>query len=149
MNLHSLKNSTKQRKSGRRVGRGISSGLGKTCGRGTKGQGARSGYKRRHGKEGGQFPLFMKLPIRGFSNARFAKNVASINLKDLEKLFQDGEVVNLETLKQRRFFSGKYDALKILGGGELTKKVKVEANALSASAQEKLQKANIEVTIIK
>jgi large subunit ribosomal protein L15 len=141
--LHSLKNTTKVIKSRRRVGRGIGSGLGKTCGRGEKGAGSRSGYKRRLGYEGGQFRLFMKLPIRGFSNARFRKRLDSINLGQIEEMYSDGEVVNVDTLRQHGYISGRSHGLKILGEGELTKKVTIEADKYSASAHEKLQKAKI------
>ncbi len=145
--LNALKNSTKVRKTRRRVGRGIGSGVGKTCGRGQGGAGARSGYKRRLGYEGGQFRLFMKLPTRGFSNARFRKRLDSINLGQIDAVFSDGEVVNIESLKQRGFISGPSNGLKILGDGELTKKVTIEADNVSASARDKLKKAKISFSL--
>src|SRR6202035_5633980 len=98
LTLGNLKNSTRPAKNVKRVGRGLGSGLGKTCGRGEKGAGARSGYKRRHTYEGGQFRMFMKMPIRGFSNARFRKEYEAINLGQIDKLFENGEEVNLGTL---------------------------------------------------
>ncbi|MEC7839669.1 MAG: 50S ribosomal protein L15 [Chlamydiota bacterium] len=147
--LSNLKDSSRPSKNTRRVGRGISSGAGKTCGRGQKGQGARSGYKRRYGFEGGQFPLYMKLPIRGFSNVRFSKRLDSINLGLIDKMFDDGEVVNMESLRQHGFIKGKSHGIKILGDGELTKKVKIEANAFSDTAKQKLQKANVEYAVVK
>jgi large subunit ribosomal protein L15 len=146
-NLNDLKNSTKRRKTRRRVGRGIGSGVGKTCGRGEKGAGARSGYKRRLGYEGGQFRLFMKLPIRGFSNANFRKELNCINLDQIEKIFEDGETVNEMTLRERGFFNGKTQGLKVLGNGELSKKVIIEADAISTGARDKLQKAKIDFSI--
>lgn len=141
--LDQLKNTTKKRKPCKRVGRGTGSGVGKTCGRGEKGSGSRSGYKSRAGYEGGQFRLFMKLPIRGFSNFEFKKRIETINLSQIDAVFNDGDTVNEETLRQKRLIASKCDGIKILGDGELTKKVKIEANAISASAKDKLQKAKI------
>lgn len=147
--LHSLKNTSRPKKVRKLLGRGPGSGLGKTCGRGEKGAGSRSGYKCRHGKEGGQFPLYMKLPIRGFSNVRFSKRLDAINLQQIEAMFSDGDTVSLLTLRNHGFISGKSHGLKILGDGVLSKKVIVEANAISASAQKKLQEANIPFTLVK
>lgn len=146
--LNSLKNTTKRVKTRRRVGRGTGSGAGKTCGRGEKGAGSRSGYKRRHGYEGGQFRLFMKLPIRGFSNARFRKVLDAINLDQIEILFSDGETVNEQSLRDKGYINGKTDGIKILGNGELTKKVSIEVNAISVGARDKLQKAKIPFKLI-
>lgn len=128
----------------KRVGRGQGSGLGKTCGRGQKGRGARSGCVSRAGYEGGQFRTFMKLPIRGFSNARFRKEYQVVNLDQIEKIYADGETVSLETLIDKGFLSSGNTPLKVLGNGELTKKVVIYADAISTSAQEKLKNANIE-----
>lgn len=141
--LEQLKNFTKTRKNRNRVGRGIGSGNGKTCGRGEKGAGSRSGYKRRLGYEGGQFRLFMKLPVRGFTNARFQKKLDSINLGQIDKFFSDGDIVNIDTLREHGYISGKSFGLKVLGDGEITKKVTIEADNFSAAAKEKLEKANI------
>jgi len=141
--LNNLKDTTKKKKNRRRVGRGTGSGAGKTCGRGEKGAGSRSGYKRRLGYEGGQFRLFMKLPIRGFSNARFRKPLDSINLDQIEKLYSDGETVNEQTLRDHGFISGPTNGIKVLGNGELTKKVTIEVDAISTGARDKLQKAKI------
>lgn len=148
MELHSLKDTSRHRKQSRRVGRGIGSTAGKTCGRGTKGAGSRAGWTSRAGYEGGQFRLYMKLPIRGFSNVRFAKVVRGINLNQIEEMFNDGDVVSLETLRKHGFINGRCDAVKVLGNGELTKKVSMKVNALSESAKEKLHRAGIEVTLI-
>lgn len=142
--LSTLKNTTRPRLAPKRVGRGLGSGLGKTSGRGEKGAGSRSGYKRRYGYEGGQFRTFMKMPQRGFSNARFRKAYDSINLGQLERMYEDGEIVNLETLCMRGYLSGMSWGLKILGNGELTKKVSIEAHAYSESAREKLVNAKID-----
>jgi len=147
ISLSNLSNSSRESKSVRRVGRGTSSGAGRTCGRGQKGAGARSGYKRRHGYEGGQFRLYMKLPIRGFSNARFRKSFDTINLDLINTLYEDGEVVSLETLSERGYVKGTSYGIKILGGGELTKKVSIKAEAISDGAKKKLQQANIDYTI--
>lgn len=148
LTLASLKDSSKKNKLRKRCGRGPGSKIGKTCGRGQKGQGARSGYKRRHGNEGGQFPLYMKLPIRGFSRVRFQKKLDAINLDQIDHLFSDGEEVNLNTLREHGFINGPSHGLKILGTGELSKKVTITADAVSSGASEKLQKAKISVTII-
>jgi large subunit ribosomal protein L15 len=147
ISLSTLKNS-RGRKAPKRLGRGRGSKLGKTCGRGQKGAGARSGYKRRLGYEGGQFRTFMKMPIRGFSNARFRKAFDTVNLGQIDAVFEDGDVVNAQALADRGFLSGATYGIKLLGDGEITKKVSIEVSALSASAREKLQKANISVTLV-
>lgn len=147
--LHTLKNTSRPAKTRKRVGRGIGSGLGKTSGRGEKGAGSRAGYKRRYGKEGGNMPLFMKLPIRGFSNVRFRREYDVINLEHLNDIFADGETVSIETLKARGIISGKTYGVKLLGSGELTKKLKIRVQALSESAREKLTRAKIDFEIEK
>lgn len=136
---------TPSSKRGKRVGRGRGSKLGKTSGRGQKGMGARSGVKWRWGYEGGQMPLHMKLPRRGFSRARFAKPLDVVNLGMIEEHFQDGDEVSFETLKQRGLIRGKGYGLKILGEGQLTKKVVIVTNAMSESAKQKLEEAKIDV----
>lgn len=146
LTLGSLKN-TRPIKSVKRVGRGLGSGLGKTCGRGEKGAGARSGYKRRHGYEGGQFRMFMKMPIRGFSNEAFRLGFETINLSQIEKSFDDGDVVNVASLIERGFLKGRNKRIKLLGNGELTKKVKIEVDAMSKTAKDKLTKAKISFTM--
>lgn len=148
MKLHSLTNTTRAYKRRKRVGRGIGSGVGKTCGRGEKGAGARSGYKRRYGYEGGQFRTFMKMPIRGFSNERFRKALHTVNLRDIETFFEDGETVNIETLAERGFIRGRTYGVKLLGNGELTKKVTIEVDAISDGAREKLENAKIAFKIV-
>lgn len=145
MNLHTLKNTSRREQKPKRRGRGQGSKLGKTCGRGQKGAGARSGYKRRWGKEGGQMPLFMKLPIRGFSNAPFRREYEVVNLAQIEFMYEDGETVNLQTLKDKGFISGRCHGVKVLGTGETKKKLKFEVDALSNSAREKLAHAKVTV----
>ena len=148
-NLHTLQDQTRYRKSKKRVGRGIGSKLGKTCGRGEKGAGSRSGYKRRWGKEGGQMPLHMKLPIRGFNNARFRKELEVINLDQINKVFNEGDTVSLETLMQHGFISGKrVHGVKILGKGELSKNLKFCVTALSDTAKEKIEATKSTIELI-
>ena len=122
-----------------RKGRGPGSGNGKTSGRGHKGQNARSGGGVRPGFEGGQLPLYRKLPKRGFNN-KFAKVYATINVSDLNK-FEDGATVTLESLVNCGIVRKEYDGLKVLGNGELTKKLTVEAKVFSATAKEKIEAA--------
>lgn len=146
--LNTLKNTHRPEKTPKRVGRGQGSKLGKTCGRGEKGAGSRSGYKRRFGNEGGNFPLYRKLPCRGFNNARFRVAYDSINLGQINSVYKDGEIVNLLTLTERGFISGRTDGVKLLGNGELTKKVTIEVDAMSNTAREKLTKAKIPFKLI-
>ncbi|MCY3974642.1 MAG: 50S ribosomal protein L15 [Simkaniaceae bacterium] len=142
--LFDLRDTHGGRPSRQRVGRGPGSGRGKTCGRGHKGDKSRSGYKRRAGKEGGQLPLFQKLPGRGFSNMRFRKPVFSINLGRIDAHFSDGETVNRATLLQKGFrVRRRTRCIKILGMGELTKKVTIEATAFSRGAVKKSEEGNI------
>lgn len=144
--LEKLKDTSRSRRAIKRVGRGPGSKRGKTCGRGEKGAGSRSGYKRRWGYEGGQMRLHMKLPKRGFSNVRFSKKFDSINLLQIEALYKDGEVVNAETLYKHGLISSRAHGVKILGEGELKKKVTIEVDSISASAREKLNHAKIQFT---
>lgn len=123
----------------KRVGRGIGSGNGKTSGKGHKGQNARSGGGVRPGFEGGQMPLYRRLPKRGFNNI-FAKQYVSINVEELNKL-EDGMEVTAETLKEKGIISKTLDGVKILGRGDLTKKLTVKVAKYSASAKEKIEKA--------
>ncbi len=146
--LANLANCCRPVQNSKRVGRGPGSGKGKTCGRGNKGAGSRSGYKRRWGYEGGQMRLHMKTPKRGFSNARFRQELDTINLYQLEQVFEDGDVVNEDTLRANGLLSGPSYGIKLLGDGELTKKVTIEINEISASAREKLTHAKIEFKTI-
>ena len=137
MNLSELKPAAGSTHSANfRVGRGHGSGNGKTAGKGHKGQKARSGAPR-PGFEGGQMPLYIRLPKRGFTN-RNTKDIVSINITELNR-FEDGTVVTIETLVENGVIKNPKDGVKILGNGELTKKLTVKANAFSASAAEKIQ----------
>ncbi|MBQ3179467.1 MAG: 50S ribosomal protein L15 [Clostridia bacterium] len=138
MKLHELSPAPGSVKEGYRKGRGPGSGNGKTAGKGHKGQNARSGGGVRLGFEGGQLPLYRKLPKRGFKN-HFATNYAIINVCDLDKRFNDGDTVNLETLMAAGLIKKSLDGLKVLGNGEITKKLTVEAAIFSASAKEKIE----------
>ena len=138
MKLHELRPSEGAFKASKRVGRGTGSGLGKTSGKGHKGQNARSGGGVRPGFEGGQLPLFRRLPKRGCSNAMFKDEYATINLSDLEK-FEDGAVVTPELLKEMGILKKQLAGVKVLGNGNLTKKLTVKANKFSASAVEKIE----------
>ena len=138
MKLHELRPSEGAFKTSKRLGRGTGSGLGKTSGKGHKGQNARSGGGVRPGFEGGQLPLFRSLPKRGFSNAMFKVEYATINVSDLEK-FEDGAVVTPELLKEMGILKKQLAGVKILGNGELTKKLTVKANKFSQTAIEKIE----------
>ena len=121
------------------VGRGIGSGTGKTSGKGHKGQNARSGGGVRPGFEGGQMPLYRRLPKRGFTNI-FAKKYVAVNVEVLDR-FNDGDVVTAETMLEKGIISKTLDGVKLLGRGEVTKKVDVKVAKISASAKEKIEKA--------
>ena len=138
MKLHELRPSEGAFKTSKRLGRGTGSGLGKTSGKGHKGQNARSGGGVRPGFEGGQLPLFRRLPKRGFSNAMFKVEYATINVSDLEK-FEDGAVVTPELLKEMGILKKQLAGVKVLGNGNLTKKLTVKANKFSGSAIEKIE----------
>ncbi len=122
----------------KRVGRGTGSGLGKTSGKGHKGQNARSGGGVRPGFEGGQLPLFRRLPKRGFSNARFKTKYATINLSDLNR-FEDGAVITPELLKEMGLIKNGLDGIKVLGKGKLEKKLTVRAHKFSSTAQNAIE----------
>ena len=139
MKLHELSPAPGSVKDSYRKGRGPGSGNGKTAGKGHKGQNARSGGGVRPGFEGGQLPLYRKLPKRGFKN-HFAVEYAIVNVEALN-VFEDGETVNLEKLMAAGIISKPLDGLKVLGNGEITKKLTVEASIFSASAKEKIEAA--------
>lgn len=128
------------------VGRGIGSGVGKTSGRGHKGQKARSGGGVRPGFEGGQMPLYRRLPKRGFTNI-FAKKYVSVNVEVLDK-FNDGDEVTAESLLEKGIISKTLDGVKILGRGEVTKKLTVKVAKVSESAKEKIEKAGGKAEVI-
>ena len=148
MKLNILKNSTRPYKQPKRRGRGVGSKLGKTSGRGHKGAGSRSGWKSRARYEGGQMPLYRRIPVRGFTRGRFLRRFDVINLGDIESLFNDGDIVSLQALRDKGFLKGNSFGLKVLGHGELTKKVAIEAAAVSESAKEKLERAGLSITIV-
>ena len=139
MKLNELSPAVGSAKDSYRKGRGPGSGNGKTAGKGHKGQNARSGGGVRPGFEGGQLPLYRKLPKRGFKN-RFAVNYAIVNVSDLNR-FEDGAVVDLEALLAAKLVRKELDGLKVLGDGELTKKLTVKATVFSATAKEKIEAA--------
>ena len=138
MKLHELSPAEGSVKASFRKGRGAGSGNGKTAGKGHKGQNARSGGGVRPGFEGGQLPLYRKLPKRGFNNARFGKQYAVINVKSLN-IFNDGDVVDSAALLNAGVIDVLNDGVKVLGEGELTKKLTVCAKVFSASAKEKIE----------
>lgn len=140
MKLNDLKPAEGSAKAAWRKGRGTGSGNGKTAGKGHKGQNARSGGGVRPGFEGGQLPLYRKLPKRGFHN-KFATEYAIVNLGTLEQRFNDGDVVTLETLLEKKIVRKPYDGLKVLANGELTKKLTVKAAKFTAAAKEKITAA--------
>lgn len=131
----------------KRVGRGPGSGLGKTSGKGHKGQNARSGGGVRPGFEGGQLPLFRRLPKRGFKNALFKTRYAVINLSDLDK-FEEGAVVTPELLKEMGLIKKQLDGVKVLGNGTLTKKITVKANKFSDAALREIEKIGGKAEVI-
>lgn len=128
-------------KTKKRVGRGPGSGHGKTSGRGHKGFYSRSGSSRRTGFEGGQTPLFMRIAKRGFNNNAFRLKVGVVNLQTLENVYDSGSVVTVTDLEARGLTNGKFDIIKILGTGELSKKLTVQAHRFSESAKEKITAA--------
>jgi large subunit ribosomal protein L15 len=147
MNLNDVNRDVHKNKAKKRVGRGPGSGHGKTASRGSKGQGSRAGYSLLRVFEGGQMPLVRRIPKRGFNN-RFAEAVAIVNLDVLERNFEGGEEVTPESLEGKAIIRGRYDQLKVLGDGELTKKLKIAAHRFSQSAREKIEKAGGEVVVL-
>lgn len=140
MRLHDLKPRPGAKHRRKRLGQGESSGRGKTAGRGGKGQSARSGSSIRIGFEGGQMPLIRRIPKRGFNNARHATVYLPVNLESLNQ-FDDGARVDEAALRSIGLANGKADGIKILGGGDLKKKLTVAAHAFSASARQKIESA--------
>lgn len=147
MKLHELQPNYGSVKVSKRVGRGPGSGTGKTAGRGENGQNSRSGGGVRVGFEGGQTPLFRRLPKRGFSNAKFKKVYAVINLSDLNR-FENGAEVTPEILKDMGLVKNALDGIKVLGSGKLEKKLTVKANKFSASAFEQIEKLGGKAEVI-
>jgi len=137
MKLHELQPAIGSTTAPKRLGRGVGSGLGKTSGKGHKGAKARSGGGKAPGFEGGQMPLYRRIPKSGFTNI-FAKEYAVINLSDLER-FEEGTVVTVKLLKDHGLVKQIKDGVKVLGGGDLTKLLTVQVNRFTASAKEKIE----------
>ncbi|ANP70915.1 50S ribosomal protein L15 [Clostridium tyrobutyricum] len=146
MKLHELKSAPGSRKAPKRVGRGTGSGLGRNAGKGENGQKARSGGGVRLGFEGGQMPLFRRIPKRGFTNI-FAKEYSQINIDRLN-IFEDGTEVTPQLLLQKRIIKKSKNGLKILGNGELNKKLTVKAAKFTKAAAEKIEAAGGKVEVI-
>ena len=146
MKLYELSPAEGSKKAARRIGRGHGSGWGKTSGKGHKGQKARAGRGMRIGFEGGQMPLQRRVPKRGFNNI-FAKNIVSVNVGTLEK-FDNGTVVNVEALVAAGIVKNSFDGVKILGNGNLTKKLTVQVSAYSESAKAKIEAAGGKAEVI-
>ena len=147
MKLHELSPAAGSTKANFRKGRGAGSGNGKTAGKGHKGQNARSGGGVRPGFEGGQLPLYRKLPKRGFTN-HFAKQYAIVNLDTLENKYAAGAVIDIDTLINDKVVKNKFDGLKVLANGELTKALTVKAAVFSASAKEKIEAAGGKAEVV-
>lgn len=147
MKLHELKKNPGATHSKKIVGRGPGSGLGKTSGKGHKGQNARSGGGVRPVFEGGQLPLYRRLPKRGFSNAKFKTEYAVINVGDLNK-FDEGTVITPELLKETGFVKKQLCGIKVLGDGEIDKKITIRAHRFSSTALEKLEKSGSKAEVI-
>ena len=148
MKLHELQPAAGSKKARTRVGRGLGSGLGKTSGRGQKGQNSRSGGGVRSGFEGGQMPLYRRLPKRGFNNSVFAKQYAEVNVEQLNR-FEDGATVDPVALLEAGILKNVRDGIRILGNGTLeTKNLTVIANGFTKSAEEKITAAGGKVEVI-
>ena len=147
MKLHTMYPNEGATKTRKRVGRGVGSGLGKTSGKGEKGQNARSGGGVRPGFEGGQLPLFRRLPKRGFSNAKFKTTYAVINLSDLNK-FDNDAIVTPELLKEMGLVKNQLDGIKVLGNGTLEKKLTVKAHSFSEKAYKEIEKLGGKAEVI-
>lgn len=137
---------TKNRKR-KRIGRGPGSGHGKTSGRGHKGQGSRAGHSQHPTFAGGSMPMVRRIPKRGFHN-QWAMQIAVVNVGDIDAAFEAGEEVTLEALAKKNVSKGRFDELKVLGNGELTKKLKISAHRFSKSATEKIEKAGGEAIVL-
>ena len=147
MKWHELEKNIGAKQKRKIVGRGPGSGLGKTSGKGHKGQNARSGGGVRPTFEGGQLPLYRRLPKRGFSNYDFKTRYAIINVSDLN-MFEDGTVVTPALLKEIGFVKKQFDGIKVLGNGTLTKKITIQANKFSKTAIEKIEESGSKIEVI-
>ena len=151
MKLNTLK--AKWSKNKKRLGRGIGSGKGKTCGRGHKGQKSRSGVAIKS-FEGGQMPLYRRLPKRGFKSMKKSKDIAKINLSKIQEIISKKKIlpnikINLPNLQKSKLISNKYRKLKLLGSGDIKEKYNIEVNFISKSAREKIEKFGGKVILIK
>ncbi|HEV3343481.1 MAG TPA: 50S ribosomal protein L15 [Pirellulales bacterium] len=147
MNLSDIHRGIKKHKKRLRIGRGLGSGRGKTAGRGHKGQGQLAGWTAHPAFEGGQMPLVRRVPKRGFHN-RWGKTVKTVNVSELETWFAAGAEVTIEALRAAGRVKGRFDVLKVLGDGELTKKLKISAHRFSGSALEKIKAAGGEAVVL-
>ena len=147
MKLHELSPAEGSKKSVKRIGRGAGSGQGKTAGKGHKGQKARAGRGMRPGFEGGQMPLQRRIPKRGFNNI-FAKEIAAVNVAALDKAFEDGATVTVDALIEKGLIKKALDGVKILGNGEITKKLTVQVNSFSSVAKQKIEAAGGKAEVI-
>ena len=147
MKLHHVNEGITKYKKRRRIGRGTGSGHGKTAGKGHKGQKSRSGWFQKATFQGGSMPMVRRIPKRGFNN-RFALDVVTVNLRDLDRVFQDGDDVTPDTIKEKALLKQRYDVLKILGDGELSKKLNVSAHRFSAQAKQQIEAAGGSVTVL-
>jgi large subunit ribosomal protein L15 len=147
MNLSDSNRGIHRHKRPRRIGRGVGSGHGKTAGRGHKGQGQLAGWSAHPAFEGGQTQLVRRVPKRGFHN-RFAPEIFVVNIADLDELFEAGEEVTVDTLRAKGRIKGEIELLKILGNGELSKKLKVSAHRFSNAALEKIRQAGGEAIVV-
>ena len=139
---------TAELKSRKRVGRGPGSGMGKTAGRGENGQKSRSGVSIKPWFQGGQSPIYRRVPKRGFNNAQFTTRYAIINLSDLNKFFNDGDVVSEEILKERGIIKKRLSGIKVLGNGNLEKKLTIKANRFTSAAVSKIEDAGGKAEVI-
>jgi large subunit ribosomal protein L15 len=141
MQIHDVHEDIHTQPPRKRVGRGIGSGHGKTSGRGHKGAKSRSGYRRHFGKTGGQMPIMRRIAKRGFNNNQFRLTVAEVNIAALEAAFEAGTLVTPEMMAEKGVAKGRFDVVKVLGEGELTKALTVSAHRFSASAEAKIAAA--------
>ncbi|MEO2045735.1 MAG: 50S ribosomal protein L15 [Pirellulales bacterium] len=147
MILNDVHRGIRKNKKRRRIGRGIGSGYGKTSGRGHKGQGSRAGFSNHPTFQGGAMPLVRRIPKRGFNN-RWALSVVVVNLGQIDKAFEAAEDVTLEALSSKNLAKGRFDLLKVLGDGELTKKLNISAHRFSKAALEKIEKAGGKAVVL-
>ncbi len=148
LKIHTIKPNPGAKHRKQRLRNGESSGLGKTCGKGHKGQKARSGGTIRPGFEGGQMPLHRRLPKKGFNNTRFQDKIIAVYVSQLEKFFQDGDSVDENTLRSVGLVQGPCDAVKLLGSGTISKKLTIIVDLASGSAREKVAQAGGTITVL-